>query len=158
MKKVLVLFFIFLSSNLLAQESGFYKVPKRFYSSIDSLKILQCCDSNYHSISISYDIPLYEFPYEKIDLVDYESQVSQDGYLNCYVDDLVSAYYEINPTIRKQITKSCYKLQTTYKITQDVTADGYFWIEGTLKVTIYFQSDNKYFQYPWWKKILRIKP
>jgi beta-lactamase class D len=92
-----------------------------------------------------------------LDIDDYVFNVTQDGYLDSYIQDLVDAYYKIKPSIRKQITKSCFKLSTDYKINQDLTEDGNYWIEGTLKITIHFQSDDKYFGCPWWKKIFKPK-
>jgi hypothetical protein len=157
MRKIIILIFLFISANSLAQE-GFFKVPARFYSIIDSTHKLQCCDSSYHGYGLSYEIPLYELPYDKLDIDDYVFNVTQDGYLDSYVQDLVDAYYKMKPSIRKQMTKSCFKLKTDYKVNHDITADGNYWIEGTLKITIHFQSDDKYFGYPWWKKIFKIKP
>ena len=157
MRKFLALLLFFVITNTFAQE-GFYKVPARFYSIIDTAHTLQCCDSGKGAYSIYYEIPLYELPYNRLDMEDYVFNVTQDGYLDSYVQDLVDAYYKIKPSVRKQITKSCFKLKTDYKVTHDVTADGNYWIEGILKITIHFQSDDKYFGLPWWKKILMITP
>jgi hypothetical protein len=114
---------------------------------------LQCCDSGYYGRVLTYDIPLYELPYDKIDINEYENQFTEGDYLDFYAENLVEAYRNIRPSIRNKITKSCFKLKTDYKITKDITSDGLYWIEGTLHVRITLQSDDKYFGCPWWKKI-----
>jgi len=153
MKNILSLFFIFLASNICAQ-TGYENFAKLFYSKIDSSHKLVCCDSNHYGFSLIYEIPLMEIPYDELDLKDFEIINSEDSYVEMYVDDLVHFYEKIKPSTRDKITKSCYTLNVDYNINKDVTRDGLYWVDGTLKIKVFFQADDKNFFLPWWKKIL----
>jgi len=96
-----------------------------------------------------------EFPYDKVDLEDYESKHTDDDFMNAYIDNLVEAYYKIKPSIRNKITKSCYTIKTNFDINRDVTNDGFYWVEGTLTIKFIFQTDDKNFSKPWWKKLFK---
>jgi hypothetical protein len=152
--KNILLSFLFLGTitNLFGQ-NDYQKFVNKFYSKIDSTKQLKCCDSNHHGFSLVYEIPLMELPYDKVDLKDFEERNSDDDYVNSYVDDLVEAYYKVKPSIRKQITKSCYHLDVDYKINKNIAQDGFYWIEGNLKIKISFQGEDPDFCLPWWRKI-----
>ena len=73
MKYLFILFLLFLTPDLMGQDT-YHKYVAKFYSRIDSTRKLQCCDSNYRGFSLTYDIPLLELPYEKLDLEDYEKR------------------------------------------------------------------------------------
>ena len=148
LNKIFFTTLLFISSNLVFGQEGYKKLPARFYSLIDSTHKFNCCDSGYSGISLTYEIPLYELPYSIIDLKEYEDFQMAGNYIDSYVQDLVDAYFRIKPKIRNQITKSCYKLDVDYKISKDLTDDGYFWVEGTLKIKITFQSNQKDFGKP----------
>jgi len=154
MKKFFILIFLFLSFQSYGQK-GFTKYASKFYSIIDSTHKLDCCDSCSYGISITYEIPLLEFPYDKVDLEDYESKHTDDDFMNAYIDNLVEAYYKIKPSIRNKITKSCYTIKTNFDINRDVTNDGFYWVEGTLTIKFIFQTDDKNFSKPWWKKLFK---
>jgi len=156
MRKIIFLLLFFISANSFAQE-GFFKVPAKFYTTIDSLKTLKCCDSNFYALALIYEIPLYELPYSEIDLKDYIEKQTEEGYIDSYIQNLIDSYYDMKPSIRNKITKSCYKLNTEYKITKDETEENFYWIEGTLKIKIMFQSDDPNFFKPWWKKLFKSK-
>jgi hypothetical protein len=142
------------SVNLFAQDT-YRKYATKFYSRIDSSRRLQCCDSGYNGIYIVCEIPLLEFPYSGLDIKDYEERHSDDGYVDSYVDDLVDAYNKIKPSLRSKITKSCYSMSVDYRINQDLTFSGLYWIEGSLRVKFSFQSEDKDFALPWYKKLFR---
>lgn len=155
MKYLFILFSLFLASDLLGQDT-YDKYVSKFYSRIDSTRKLQCCDSNYHGFSLSYDIPLLELPYEKLDLEDYEKRNLDDSYLESYVEYLVESYYKLKPSIRDKVTKSCYSLKIDYKIEKDLTYDGLYWVEGTLKIRFSFQSEDKNFCLPWYERLFKL--
>jgi hypothetical protein len=158
MRKLLILFLL-LSYQTFGQSDGYYEIPKRFYSRIDSLKKLDCCDTGKAAISLSYEIPLFQYPiFDKLDIEEYEQKVMDEGYVEILVQELVDAYYNIKPKLRNKITRSCFTLKENYKIEYEKTGSGIYWVEGTLKVTLNFQSEDKYFCQPWYKRLYyRVK-
>jgi hypothetical protein len=89
MRKIIFLLLFFISANSFAQE-GFLKVPSKFYTTIDSLKTFNCCDSNFYAFSLIYDIPLYELPYSEIDLKDYIQKQTEEEHIDFYIQNLIS--------------------------------------------------------------------
>lgn len=158
MKNILLLFLLFCLTLDGYSQNGYHKFAQYFYSQIDSSKKLVCCDSNHYGFALIYEIPLMELPYDELDLKDYEERNSEDELVKMYASDLVESYEKLNPSIKDKITKSCYTLKVDYVINKDVTCDGLYWVEGKLKIKITFQSDDKNFYIPWWRKIIcRIK-
>lgn len=153
MKNILLVIILISISNTILAQNGYKEFIKRFYSKIDSAKTLKCCDSNHHGFSLVYEIPLLELPYEEIDLVDYEEKNSSDGFVDSYVMDLIDGYYNMNPSLRKKITRSCYDLSVSYNITKNIKDEDLYWIGGTLKVKISFQGEEVNFCLPWWKRV-----
>ncbi len=154
MKKILLLFFIFCLTQIGYSQNGYHKFAQYFYSQIDSSKKLVCCDSNHYGFALIYEIPLMEFPYDELDLKNYEERNSDDDFIKMYVSDLVESYNKLKPSVKDRITKSCYTLKVDYVINKDLTHDGLYWVEGKLKFKINFQGEDKNFCLPWWKKIL----
>jgi hypothetical protein len=153
MKKIIFVLILAFPFNVFGQES-FYKLSSKFYSLIDSSHKLKCCDSAFSGITLTYDIPLYEIPQSIVDLKEYEEQISNGDYLDFYAHNLADGYYNIKPSMRRKITKSCYKMSVDYKIHQDFTGESLYWVEGNLRIKIIFQSDDPNFCRPWWCKLL----
>jgi len=152
MRKIFILFSFFICSLSFGQ--GYYEIPNKFYPRIDSMRTLDCCDSGYSSIKIIYDIPLYEYPiFDNLDIKEYEMKVMDESYVDILVQNLVDAYYEISPSKRKEISKSCFKIKEKYNIEFDKTGANIYWVEGILTITFIFQSEDKYFGQPWFKKL-----
>lgn len=153
MKKIFILLF-FICYQTFGQSGNYYEIPKRFYSRIDSLKKLNCCDSGKAALILSYDVPLFQYPiFDKLDIEEYEVKVMDEGYIEIVVQELVDAYNKINPKLKNKITKSCFTLKENYKIEYETTGSGIYWVEGSLKVTLSFQSDDKHFFQPWYKRL-----
>lgn len=153
MKRFLIIISILLTSKVFCQ-SPYDLIPSKFYTKIDPQKKLQCCDSCSSGIKIIHKIPLHELPiYDKLDINQYENEVMDESLADLVVSDLFQSYTKLSPDIKEKINKTCYKIKEIYKVEHDKTGSGIYWVEGTLIVTFTFQSNEKDFGLPWWKKL-----
>lgn len=155
MKNTLIIIFLIISNLSFGQTTGYDLIAQKFYTKIDPMKNLGCCDSCKGGIKIKYEIPLYQYPqFDKLDLEAYENQVMDEGYIEFAVSELQKNYYELRQSTRNKITRSCFTIKEKYNIEHDRTGSGIYWVEGKLIVTFTFQGEENYLDLPWWKKTL----
>ena len=153
MKSILTISIILITNFCFAQSDFYTRIVKKFYSKIDSSRNLGCCDSSKMSYTTTYKIPLPEYPiFDKLDIQEYESKVMDDDMIELITMDLVSFYNKIKPSIRNNITKSCYKIKEHYTVECDRTGSHIYWVEGYLIISFTYQGKGEYFGQPWWKK------
>jgi hypothetical protein len=155
MKKILTIISLFVATNANSQNWQ-DKIAKRFYSTIDSSKKLECCDSHSPVLSINYVISTYELPYNSASevLERYENDVIDSLYIQDVVDELVKSYKKLPKRIKSKITRSCYGIETTTQITRNLESD-LVWAEGKISMTINFQTNENY-KRSWFKRLFGI--
>ena len=155
MRKILTIISLFVTTSASSQNWQ-DKIAKRFYSSIDSSKKLECCDSHNPALSINYEISTYELPYNSPSevLERYENDVMDSLYIQDIVNELVKSYKKLPKRIKSKIVRSCYGIETTTQITRSLERD-LVWAEGKILMTINFQMDEKY-KRSWFKRLFGI--
>jgi len=156
MKSFLTILILVISLPLFGQEWK-DSVAKKFYTKIDPLRKLDCCDKNSNCISVKYNFPTYELPYnsgthalEKHFLIVIDSIMVED-----IVSDLVKTYNNIPSKLRNNFTKSCYTIETELKIIENLTSSGLVFADGEVHFFFSFQMDKPYNR-PAWKKLFGL--
>ena len=132
-------------------------VAKKFYTRIDPLRKLDCCDKNSNCISVRYHFPTYEMPYNSgtESVENYFTNVIDSMEIEDIVSNLVKTYNKIPSKLRNNFTKSCYIVETEMKITENLTGSGLVFTEGEIHFFFGFQMDKPYNR-PAWKKLFGL--
>lgn len=144
MKKILTLLLFFVSTNTFAQDWA-EKISKKFYSTIDSSKKLSCCDRVNNCISISYEFPTYEMPYNSPEEIfdQHYNEVIDSLTINTIVKDLVGCYNKIPKKFRTKFTKSCFSIDTKTEVSHGYQGELFF-AEGKIYFVFSFQMDKPF--------------
>jgi hypothetical protein len=96
MRKFITTLLIFVSTNTFGQDWA-QTISRKFYSTIDPQKKLDCCDKLSGAMSIDYTHSNYEFPIQGSEnlLGNYYSQVMDSSTIDAIVKDMVNSYYQI---------------------------------------------------------------
>ena len=144
MRKIITTLLLLVSLNVSAQDWA-NKIAKRFYSTVDTSKKLDCCDKTSNAISIDYTHVLYEMPYEASDdfLNNYYSQVMDSTTIETIVNDLLKSFNKIPDKYKNNFTKSCFNIETETKVSRNYNSDLVF-VEGKVHFTFSFQANKPY--------------
>ena len=139
-----LLLLLFVSVSTFGQDWA-ESVSKKFYSKIDPLKKLDCCDKLSGAMSIDYTHLNYEFPLQSSEnlIGDYYSQVMDSATIDIIVKDMVDSYYEIPKKFRDDIVRSCFNIDTKTTIENKYNSDLYF-VEGKVHFSFMFQTNKPY--------------
>lgn len=155
MRKIITTILLFITSNVFAQDWA-EKIAKRFYSTIDSSRKLDCCDKTSGAISIDYTHMSYEMPYDSPnDAVSlYYSQVMDSTTIEGIVNDLVKSYNSIPRKYKSDFNKSCFNIETKTQVSQNYNSELLF-LEGKVHFVFSFQGKKPY-KRSWLKKLFGI--
>ena len=142
MRKIITTLLIVVSTNLSAQDWA-EKVAKRFYSTIDSSRKLDCCDKTSSAISIDYVYSTFELPIQSTDDIinRYYNQALDSVIIDDVVKDLVASYNKIPNKYKNNFTKTCFNIDTKTEVNQKYNSDLYF-VEGKVHFTFSFQTEK----------------
>lgn len=143
MRKFITSLLIITSTNCIAQDWAEY-IAKKFYSTIDSSKKLDCCDKSNGAITIDYTHNNYELPFDSRDFLDpYYSQVMDTSTMNQIANDLIQSFYRIPKKYRDKFKKSCFNIETNTQVSRGYQTDLVF-VEGKVHFVFSFQGEKPY--------------
>ena len=144
MRKFITTLLIVVSSNCFAQDWA-DRVTKKFYSTIDPKKKLECCDKLSGAMSIDYTHTNYELPLQSTDNVigEYYTQVMDSATTDEIVKEMVNSFYKIPKKFRDDIARSCFNIDTKTNIENKYDSDLYF-VEGKVHFSFMFQTAKPY--------------
>lgn len=143
MRKIITSLLLLVSTNCVAQDWA-DRIAKRFYSTVDSSKKLECCDKTSNAITIDYTHTIYELPMDSYDFLDsYYTQVMDSSTIEQIAKDLIESYYRIPKKFRNKFTKSCFNIETNTQVSRGYQTDLIF-VEGKVHFVFSFQAEKPY--------------
>jgi hypothetical protein len=152
MKKIITSTLFFLSTSVFSQ-TWQEKIANKFYSTIDSSKKLECCDTKNLAYCLDYTFTTFEIPYNSYQEVfdnHYESIIDSST-ISLIVEDLLKTYKKIPKKFRNNFRRTCFLIETKTEVSRKFKSDLIF-AEGKVNFEFSFQSDKPY-KIPWYKKL-----